>query len=164
MSDRIYIELERGKAEEFAEAVARAVCEPRRFHENQDAIQQQLGQGVAMLRNAIRAALASEESPEERSACQCSHCPRDYQAEGFETLPIDWTCEVIDDHTVLTCPHCSPESVEGEDWPEEIWRIQIDGMLNPDAFHTRIKYIAEGWEQTGAKIRRYIPVPKESEG
>jgi hypothetical protein len=50
-----------------------------------------------------------------------------------------------------------------EDWPEAIWRIQIDHLLNPPAFHTDSLREATGWSDTGAHVRRYIPAPDSDE-
>ena len=41
----------------------------------------------------------------ERSAFQCATCPRDFEAEGHATVPIDWGCA----DGKLTCPNCQPE-------------------------------------------------------
>jgi hypothetical protein len=57
-----------------------------------------------------------------------------------------------------TQPTSTPP-VEDGDWPGEIWRVQVEGMVVPDAFHVKSEVAARGWEDTGAQVRRYVPAP-----
>jgi hypothetical protein len=60
----------------------------------------------------------------ERTGAQCHGCKRDYEAEGHDTIPIDWSTSTSDGECVLECPDypdCSPRPVLGD---EERGRIE----------------------------------------
>lgn|GEM_PF-3827202 len=45
------------------------------------------------------------------------------------------------------------------DFPEKVWRIQVDGLTNPKAFHTAFPAQAEGWREIGANVQPYFSAP-----
>lgn len=56
---------------------------------------------------------------------------------------------------------------EGE-WPEEIYRVQLDRLVNPAALHFGpeagdVARVVQGWREAGAEVRRYIPAPETGE-
>jgi hypothetical protein len=53
----------------------------------------------------------------------------------------------------------SPTSDQEEgDWPE-VWLIRVNNLLSPSVILCLDSDQARGWEETGAEVRRYIPVP-----
>jgi hypothetical protein len=61
---------------------------------------------------ALDAVFPPENKGGERSAFQCAGCTRDFEAEGHDTLPIDWAS----DGSVICCPDCDPpQEIGGEE-------------------------------------------------